>query len=477
MQVSRPVPLAPREAFVLRPFRIVGAVTPFHRMRLVATLLLLAMALAWATNLWLLPRYPEHVRELAYARAFFEAAMVGGLADWFAVTALFRRPLGLPIPHTAIIPSNKDRIGDSLAQFLKENFLTPAVMARRLEGFDLAGGLGRWLVAPPTRAGVKAGRLRRALSKLLLQFVDALDDEVIAKLIGVTVTDRLRDRALAPVLGRLIRPLIDAGRHEALVEALLRAAMTAVDARQAEIHAAVAVRAPKYMPGFVDRGYAQAFIDAIQDHLYAMTQEAAEAQRRDAALVVQGFRERLAAHEGHGTPLPPPSPVLPMGEDHPDRQAITRRLRAFADDLLEPRSAAAQAVEDIKREIFDAPATAAVFASLWTTIKAMLADMANAPPGSGTGRVAVAAGNVILGNAALADAINTLARRAAVSVVATYGDGIVRLVSDTIRGWDAATVTDKLEAAVGRDLQYIRINGTVIGGLVGVAIHAAGLAV
>ena len=465
------------EPFALRPFRIVGATTPFHRMRLIATLLLVAVAAAWGTVLWLWPRYPAFMPQLAYARAFFEAAMVGGLADWFAVTALFRHPLGLPIPHTAIIPSNKDRIGDSLAQFLKENFLTPAVLARRLEGFDLAGALGRWLVAPPTRAGVKAGRLRRQLSKLLLQFVDALDDDLIARLIGVTVTDGIRDRAVAPMLGRLLRPLIDAGRHEPLVEAMLRAAMVAVDARQAEIHAAVATRAPKYMPGFVDRGYAQAFIDAIQDHLFAMTDEAAEAQRHDAARVVQGFRERLAAHEGTSGALPPPTAILPLGADHPDRCALTERLRELADELLDPASGAARAVEEIKRELFDSPAVGAMFASLWTTIKAMLADLANAPPGSGQGRMAVTAGEVILGNAALADAINTLARRTAVSVVGSYGDAIVRLVSDTIRGWDARTVTDKLEAAVGRDLQYIRINGTVIGGLVGLVIHAAGVAV
>ena len=460
---------------LVQPFELPA--TPFHRMRLIATLLLVAVAAAWGAVLWAWPRYPALVPQLAYARAFFEAAMVGGLADWFAVTALFRHPLGLPIPHTAIIPSNKDRIGDSLAQFLKENFLTPAVMARRLEGFDLAGALGRWLVAPPTRADVKAGRLRRALSKLLLQFVDALDDEVIARLIGVTVTDSLRDRALAPLLGRLLRPLIDAGRHEPFVESLLEAAMAAVDARQEEIHAAVAARAPKYMPGFVDRGYAKAFIDAVQDHLYAMTDAAAETQRRDAATVVQGFRERLAAHEGTGALPAPPVPLLALGRDHPDRLALTNWLCGLADELLDPASNAAQQVEAAKREAFDSPAVGAMFASLWSTIKAMLADFANAPPGSGQGRVAVAAGEVVLGNAALADAINTLARRAAVSVVGSYGDAIVRLVSDTIRGWDAATVTEKLETAVGRDLQYIRINGTVIGGLAGLAIHAVGAAV
>ncbi len=472
MDASRPVALAG-----LKPFRIVGvAATPFHRMRLVATLLLVAMALGWVAVLAARARFPEYGVELAYARAFFEAAMVGGLADWFAVTALVRHPLGLPIPHTAIIPSNKDRIGDSLALFLKDNFLTPSVVARRLEGFDLAGALGRWLAAPPGPADAKAGRLRKALSKLLLQFADALDGETMARLIRVTITDRLRDRPVAPLLARLLRPLVAAGRHEPLVEAVLAAAMSAVDARQEDIHAAVAARAPKYMPGFVDRGYARAFIEGVQDHLFAMTEEAADLQRRDRTAVVQGFRERLAAHEGTAPPLEPP-PLLALGREHPDRIAITAWLAGLADDLENPLSNAAGQVEAAKVELLDAPATAAMFASLWETIRAMLAEMVDAPPGAGRGRIAVAAGEVVLSNVALADAINTLARRTAVSVVGSYGDAIVRLVSDTIRGWDAATVTDKLETAVGRDLQYIRINGTVIGGLVGLAIHAVGAAV
>ena len=456
----------------LEPFRLVGAETPFHRMRLIATLLLVIMALAWVGVLLLRPRYPEFAVEFGYARAFFEAAMVGGLADWFAVTALFRHPLGLPIPHTAIIPSNKDRIGDSLATFLKDNFLTPGVVARRLDGFDLAGMLGRWLAAPPTLADAKAGRLRRSLLKLLVQFAGALDAEVIAKLMAVTVTDRLRDRAIAPTLGRLLGPLIEAGRHEAFVETMIGATMAAVDARADEIHAAVAARAPKYMPGFVDRGYSKAFIDAIQDHLYAMTDEAADRQRRDAATVVQNFRERLAAHEGQGAPpLPPVTQAL--GRDHPDRRAISTWLQALAADLQQPSSGAFAQVEDIKREFLDSPAVAAMFGSLWATAKTMLAESVDAP-NTGQGRMATAAGEVILGNAALADAINTLARRAAVSVVGSYGTPIVRLVSDTIRQWDAVTLTEKLETAVGRDLQYIRINGTVIGGLVGLAIHAVG---
>ena len=317
---------APRFLQGLTPFRIVGAVTPFHRMRLVATLLLAACALAWVAILVAWPRLPGDHLALGYARAFFEAAMIGGLADWFAVTALFRRPLGLPIPHTAIIPSNKDRIGDSLALFLKDNFLTPSVVARRLEGIGLAAALGRWLVAPVGPADVKAGRLRKALSKLLLQFADAVDGETAARLLAVTVTDGLRDRPVAPMLARLLRPLVTAGRHEAVVEALLVSAMTIVDARQEDIHAAVAARAPKYMPGFVDRGYSRAFIDGVQEHLFAMTEDAADIQRRDALTIAQGFRERLAAHEGSAPPRAARGPA--RARPRPSRPAGDHRLAA-----------------------------------------------------------------------------------------------------------------------------------------------------
>ncbi|MGI4880198.1 MAG: DUF445 domain-containing protein, partial [Janthinobacterium lividum] len=225
--------------------------TPFHRMRLLATLLLVAMLLVFAAASYWRVDYPA----LGYVRAFAEASLVGGLADWFAVTALFRHPLGLPIPHTGIIPTNKDRIGDSLASFLKDNFLTPAVMARRMDGFDVAGGLARWLVTPPATAsgvGGPTGRLRRALSGLVARFVGALDDKVVAQLLGVTVTDQLRRMAVAPIIGRFVGGLVADGRHEALVERLVLAGLDFLDSHEGDIHAAVAERSGKWVPAFVD---------------------------------------------------------------------------------------------------------------------------------------------------------------------------------------------------------------------------------
>ncbi|MGI4875974.1 MAG: DUF445 domain-containing protein [Janthinobacterium lividum] len=454
-----------RLRMAFKPFELPD--TPFHRMRLLATLLLVAMASVFAAASWGQHVYPG----LSYVRAFAEASLVGGLADWFAVTALFRHPLGLPIPHTAIIPTNKDRIGDSLAAFLKENFLTPVVMARRMEALDIAGALARWLSAPPSDIA-SAGRLRRALYGIVARFVGALDDAVVAQLLGIAVTGQLRRLEVAPPLGRFLGALVAEGRHEAIVERLVLAALDFLDANEHEIYAAVGERSGKWVPAWIDDRIAGGIVTGVRTRLLAMSDAATQNARRDREAMMQDFRERRAALEAPTGAAAPARAAL--GREHPDRREITEWLGRLAEALQAPGSDAAAKVEAVKIELLDSPATAGLFASAWDTIKATLADSAANPQArsASAGRFAAELGHVVTANPQLADALNTLFRRAVVSVVATYGAPVVRLVSDTIRGWNAATVTDKLEAAVGRDLQYIRINGTVIGGLIGLVIHA-----
>ncbi len=435
--------------------------TPFHRMRLAATLLLVGMAAVFAAAT-LSPDFAGR----GYLRAFAEASLVGGLADWFAVTALFRHPLGLPIPHTAIVPENKDRIGDALAVFLKDNFLTPAVMARRMEGFHLAAMLAAWLTAPRADG---SGRLRRALAGLVARFIGALDDATVAQLLTVTVTDQLRTTPVAPGIGRVLASLVGDGRHEALVQRAVIAGLDLLDAHEGDIHAAVAERSGKWVPAFIDEKIAGGIVDAVRARLLAMSEAATATARRDQTQVMADFRARAAALEARA-PVPLPA-VTALGREHPDRRAISDWLAALAARLQDPASNAAQRLEAAKLDLLDSPATAGLFASLWDTIKAVLAEESPSRAAT-TSRFAAELGQVIAANPALADALDTLARRAVVSAVATYGTSIVRLVSDTIRRWDAATITGRMEAAVGRDLQYIRINGTVIGGLIGIAIHA-----
>src|SRR5690348_5806185 len=183
-------------------------------MKVVATGLLVAMAAVFAAARALEHLYPG----LSYVKAFAEAAMVGGLADWFAVTALFRHPLGIPIPHTAIVPRNKDRIGDALASFLKDNFLTPKVVARRMRNLDVAGAVGRFLAQPPAAGD---GRLRRGGSRLLADILEALDQERLGGMVKTALAQRIRSVEIAPLLGQTLEAAITSERHVPMVDSIV----------------------------------------------------------------------------------------------------------------------------------------------------------------------------------------------------------------------------------------------------------------
>ncbi|ARS28209.1 DUF445 domain-containing protein [Sphingomonas sp. KC8] len=398
-------------------------------MRIAATGLLVAMA-----AVYLLARTQEAggVPAWGYVRAFAEAAMVGGLADWFAVTALFRHPLGLPIPHTAIIPRNKDRIGDTLATFLRDNFLIPTVVARRLKRADVAAAAGRFLAQP--RAG--EGRLREGASRLAASVLEALDDERLGGMVKGAVVGRLKALDIAPLLGQSLRAAIAEDRHVPLLDSIIVWAGRTLAANEAMIRDMVHNRAGAIMRWTgLDERLANAIVDGLHKLLADMAED-------------PGHPLRAKAEEGLATL------ALDLQYD-PEMQEKVARLKA---------------------EIIASPAVAAWIEGLWQQARGGLLKAARDPQAAMAGRLGEAMrqlGETLQQDDRLRRTINQFARRASVGAVAAYGDSIVRLVSDTIRGWDAQTVTDRLEGAVGRDLQYIRINGTVVGGLVGVAIHAA----
>src|SRR5687768_5093278 len=181
-------------------------------MKAAATGLLIAMAALFAVTRLFEHRYPA----LGFVKAFAEAAMVGGLADWFAVTALFRHPLGLPIPHTAIIPRNKDRIGAALASFVRDNFLTPSVVARRMRNLDVAGAVGRFLASPPAE-----GRMREGASRLIADLLESLDQERLGGMVKSAVASRLRALEIAPLLGKALETAIGDDRHIPIMDGMV----------------------------------------------------------------------------------------------------------------------------------------------------------------------------------------------------------------------------------------------------------------
>lgn len=398
-----------------------GRLAAARRLRAVATGLLLLMGALFLASTWAMRAvHPGFI----WLQAFAEAAVVGGLADWFAVTALFRHPMGLPIPHTAIIPRSKDRIGEALATFLKDNFLTPRNVARRLERFDAAQSLAGMLERPAS-----GGRIRQGMVKMVGQLADTPAAAAIMRRLQEGAMSRLRDAELSPLLGRMLAAMIADGKHRPVIDSLIDWAGRALDSQEGLIRAMVEERT-------------------------AWLLRLVNIDSRIANELVNGLRGLLAD--------------LAVNPDHPLRIRADEALENLAFDLQFLPETKAK-VERAKRELMANPAVGQWVEGMWEKLKQ---QAKNLPASTGLGEIGVQISHALRDDRALAGAVNQLARRAIVGVVADHGDKIVSLVSETVKGWDASTVTEKMENAVMRDLQYIRLNGTLIGGSIGLALHA-----
>lgn len=396
-------------------------------MKLIATGMLVVMAGLYVAVRAMGPIHPA----LGFVKAFAEAAMVGGLADWFAVTALFRHPLGLPIPHTAIIPRNKDRIGDTLAGFLKNNFLTPTVVARRMRGLDVAGAAGRFLAQP----NHSEGRLRTGASRLVANMVASLDQDKLGGMFKSAISSRIRDLDLAPLLGQALNAAILDGRHMPLLDGIIRWAGRTLEANDDLIRKMVHERAGAVLRFTgLDENLANSIITGLQKML-----------------------DDMADDPGH--------PLRAKAEEGLDRLAFDLQF----DGIMQGR------VNRLRNDILDNPAMRKWIDGLWEQGRAALLTAVRDPEAALAGRLGEALrqlGSSLQDDATLKHTVNRFVRRTTVGMADSYGDGIVKLVSETVRSWDAQTITDRVENAVGRDLQYIRINGTLVGGLVGLLLHA-----
>lgn len=368
---------------------------------------------------------------VGYVKAFAEAAMVGGLADWFAVTALFRHPLGLPIPHTAIIPRNKDRIGEALANFLQTNFLIAPVVARRMRNIDLAGAAGRFLQAPQGQET----RIRQGASRLIADLFESLDDERLGGLVKTSVANRIRKMEVAPLLGHALASAINEDRHVPMLEATIRWTARALDANEELIREMVK-------------------------------------KRVNWVLKLAGLDEKMSDSVVNG--LRKLTVDMQTDPAHPVRIKIEEALAQLANDLQTKPETRAK-VEAMKEQLLDNRSVSLWLDTLWQKGREAIIRAARNPDAAMAGKlgdVLQSMGQSLEKDARMKRAINQFARRAVAGMAASYGSSIVKLVSETVRGWDAQTITDRLENAVGRDLQYIRINGTLVGGTVGVLLHA-----
>lgn len=406
-----------------------------RRMRWTATGMLAAMAVIFiATHGLATTGHPAW----AYINAFAEAAMVGGLADWFAVTALFRHPLGLPIPHTAIIPENKDRIADTMAAFLRENFLTPAVVARRMSGMNVAKAAGEFLAASPERGADgsidERSRITSGAAELLAEVLESLDPDRLGNQVRAGLAAQLAKLDIAPLAGRMIETTMADKRHQPLIDGFVRWAGLTLEDNEETIRDIIHQRVSGVLRW---AGIDKTISSSVLDGLYKLLAE-----------------------------------VL-VNPDHPLRGKIEEGLAKLGQDLQHDPDTRAK-VEDMKRDLIANPAVAVWWTGVWERIRRSLIARARDPE-SGMGEemrnMLAELGGALQQDVRLQLQINRFARRTMVGIATRYGDQIVRLVSETVKRWDARTITDRVEGAVGRDLQFIRINGTLVGGLVGMTLH------
>ncbi|WP_079039694.1 DUF445 domain-containing protein [Streptomyces prasinopilosus] len=397
-----------------------------RQMKLIATGLLLFVAVVYALAEW-----ASHAGAGAwagYVAAAAEAGMVGALADWFAVTALFRHPLGLRIPHTAIIPTKKDQLGVSLGEFVGENFLSEDVVRGRLRSVGIGGRLGAWLAVPE-----HADRVTAELSAALRGALTVLRDSDVQAVVGEAITRRADAQEIAPGMGKLLERIVTDGGHKKAVDVVLTRAHDWLVTHGDSVMDAVQGGAPGWTPRFVDR--------KIGDRVY-----------KELLRFVTEMRDMPA---------------------HPARGALDRFLTDFASDLQSDTETRAR-IERLKSEILGRDEVQDLIASVWTAVRAMIVSAAEDERSEL--RLRVRASLLSLGARMSADTrlqgkVDGWLESAAVYVVTTYRGEITSLITDTVAGWDAEHTTKKIEANIGRDLQFIRINGTVVGSLAGLLIY------
>ncbi|MDH6237909.1 DUF445 domain-containing protein [Cryobacterium sp. CG_9.6] len=394
-------------------------------MKRLAAGLLVLMAVIFTVSFALQDRYPW----LAFVRAAAEGGMVGALADWFAVTALFRYPLGLRIPHTNIIATRKNEIGASLGEFVEANFLAESVVRGKLESVGISRRVGHWLAVPHN-----AERLSTELSSGARGVVELLDDDAIRSLIESLAREHLVAPEWGPSIGRVGERLVSNGQQHAGVDLLLDRADGWLRAHPEAFGRAVSARLPSWMPGFVDK--------LVDDRAY-----------REVIAFVEGVRAQPT---------------------HPVRQAIDRYLGEVMDDL-QHEPIMIQRVESLKAGLLDSPRLREFAGETWESVKASFVTALDDPQSAvrrGIRDTLTDFGTRLEQDTALGARLDRWLVDSVTTLVQNYGHEIAGVITETVERWDSAETSAKIELQVGRDLQFIRINGTIVGSLAGLTIYA-----
>ncbi|MGZ8178457.1 DUF445 domain-containing protein [Williamsia sp. SKLECPSW1] len=399
-----------------------------RKMKVVATGFLAAAALVYLFTRYIESRDGADVAAwVGYVRAAAEAGMVGALADWFAVTALFKQPLGLPIPHTALIRRKKDQIGDQLGDFIEENFMTPSVIEGQVEKLQLPHRVSRWLADP-----ANAPRISDEASRAIGLAGEMLADEDVEAFI-VAGMRWMAEPQWGPPAGRVLEQLIDEDRLEPLIQMLCERARAWAEDSQPLIDRIIDKDGPAWAPKFVN------------------------------LLVGERIHRELVEYTAK----------IAADPDHDIRRAMRELAVTFAHDLQHDPATMAK-VEEIKDEFIGRDEVAGAASTAWKAAKAVLEQALDDP--DSRLRTALADGVIrvatrISADDVLQDKMNMWTVRVARHVSQNYSREIISVITETVRGWDADDTSRKIELQVGRDLQFIRINGTVVGSLAGLVIY------
>ncbi|PQP49777.1 DUF445 domain-containing protein [Mycolicibacterium austroafricanum] len=403
-----------------------------RRMKLVALGFLLGASVIFLICTWAQSRGAASggaAPWIGYVRAAAEAGMVGALADWFAVTALFKHPLGIPIPHTAIIKRKKDQLGEGLGTFVRQNFLSPANVETKLRDADVAGRVGKWLCDRK-----HAERVAAETATVLRVLVEMLRDEDVQHVLDRMIIKRIAEPQWGPPVGRVLSTLLVEGRQEALLQLLAdRAFQWSLNAGEV-IERVIERDSPTWSPRWVDH--------LVGDRIHRELMDFTDKVRRD--------------------------------PDHELRRSATRFLFEFADDLQNDEATIRKA-ENVKDQIMARDEVARAAETAWNAAKRIILESVDDPSSSLRTRIAdtvLRIGESLRDDADLRDKADNWIVRGAQHLVGEYGAEITTIITDTIERWDAEEASRRIELHVGRDLQFIRINGTVVGSLAGLAIYS-----
>jgi uncharacterized membrane-anchored protein YjiN (DUF445 family) len=367
-----------------------------------------------------------------YVASFAAAATVGGIADWYAVVALFRRPLGLPIPHTAIIPRNHLRIADTLGEFIETNFLAPEPVEARLRDVDFAALVADWLVDRE-----RAAALADFVLRLLPQALGAIDQSGLKAFLGKRIMAELQRVELAPLAAGLLGAVTEKGRHQRLLDELLGALEKVLT--NEETLAALRERIRKELPALFNLYRADAYL------------------LRKIVASTSGFIQDARADR-----------------KHPLRLEFDSFVTGFIEQLRTSQ-AFAQRAESLKRDLLARPEIAAVAEGAWESLRTFLEQDSQAPDSQIRRQLEamlVEIGGQLARDPAIRAEINRGMVRVLADFVQSQKSGVGRFIADQVKSWDIDMLIGRIELTVGRDLQYIRFNGALIGGLAGLALHA-----